>query len=146
MKRHVIAFASLTNSCSMLMIWSSGERNRSCSPFSRRSRGFMHHPLGSFFSRENHASLSRGIPNRICKKTELAPHILGDSKASIPAITQSRQSLGNSSRATVVGSICDRHGGRALDVPHRLEHVRRHQHPIPLLFGKAGGAGSRSFD
>jgi hypothetical protein len=32
MKGQAIAFASLTSSWSMLMIWSSRERNRSCSP------------------------------------------------------------------------------------------------------------------
>jgi hypothetical protein len=34
-----IARASFTNSWFMSMIWSSRERNRSCSPLSRRSRG-----------------------------------------------------------------------------------------------------------
>lgn len=39
--RQSIVFASFTSACSASMIWTSRERNRSCSPLSRRSFGRM---------------------------------------------------------------------------------------------------------
>src|SRR5216683_2755770 len=46
----------------MLMTWSSRERNRSCSPLSRRSRGRIE-PLRSRSGVQNHGFGFEGIPN-----------------------------------------------------------------------------------
>src|SRR3981189_1691790 len=47
----------------MLMTWSSRERNRSCSPLSRRSRGRIE-PSTNHITVENHGLRFEGIPNR----------------------------------------------------------------------------------
>src|SRR6266550_4031595 len=53
----------------MSMIWSSRERNRSCSPLSRRSRGRIANPPLNQLEREESRLPIRGNPqNRICKE------------------------------------------------------------------------------
>src|SRR6266702_526745 len=47
----------------MLMTWSSRERNRSCSPLPRRSRGRIE-PSANHMTAENHSLRFEGIPNR----------------------------------------------------------------------------------
>src|ERR1700746_2309042 len=44
------------------MIWSSRERNKSCSPLSRRSRGRIEPSAPAWPGAENHASRFEGIP------------------------------------------------------------------------------------
>src|SRR6266849_8876217 len=56
----------------MSMIWSSRERNRSCSPPSRRSRGRIANPPLHQFEREESRLAIRGNPqNPICKEIAL---------------------------------------------------------------------------
>src|SRR5438270_7068576 len=56
----------------MSMIWSSRERNRSCSPLSRRSRGRIANPPLHQLEREESRLAIRGNPqNRICKEIAL---------------------------------------------------------------------------
>jgi methylphosphotriester-DNA--protein-cysteine methyltransferase len=85
----------------MLMIWSSRERNRSCSPLSRRSRGRIEiPPLESTKPRESQLQI-RGNPKReFARKSVSRPQIPANPIAAIPAISIARQSLRDISRTT----------------------------------------------
>src|SRR6516165_9394205 len=60
-KRQSIACPSFTNACFMSMIWSSRERNSSCSLVSRRSRGRIANPRSIGSSEKNHGLRFEGI-------------------------------------------------------------------------------------
>src|ERR1700735_582289 len=60
------------------MIRSSRERNRSCSPVSRRSRGRIAHPRSIISSERNHSLRFEGIAKPICKKTAAPPPNSGE--------------------------------------------------------------------
>src|SRR5437870_8221986 len=71
-KRQSIACPSFTNACFMSMIWSSRERNRSCSLVSRRSRGrIANSPRSISSSEKNHGLRFEGILKSICKEIAL---------------------------------------------------------------------------
>src|ERR1700741_1223468 len=55
------------------MIRSSRERNRSCSPVSRRSRGRIAHPPSIISRARNHSLRFEGIAKTICKKIAAPP-------------------------------------------------------------------------
>src|ERR1700741_4560794 len=52
------------------MIRSSRERNRSCSPVSRRSRGRIAHPPSIISRARNHSLRFQGFAKTICKQTQ----------------------------------------------------------------------------
>src|SRR6266487_1255371 len=71
-KRQSIVRASFTNACFISMIWSSRERNRSCSLVSRRSRGrIANPPLHQLEREESRLAIRRNPQNRICKEVAL---------------------------------------------------------------------------
>src|SRR5262249_52080898 len=61
-KRQSIACPSFTNACFISMIWSSRERNRSCSLVSRRSRGRIEIARLHQLEREESRLAIRGNP------------------------------------------------------------------------------------
>src|SRR5262249_52803341 len=69
-KPQSIARANFTNACFISMIWSSRERNRSCSLLSRRSRGRIANPPLHQLEREESRLAIRGNPqNRFARKS-----------------------------------------------------------------------------
>src|SRR5262249_5061451 len=71
-KRQSIACPSFTNACFMSMIWSSRERNRSCSLVPRRSRGRIAKiPRSISSSEKNHGLRFEGILKINCKEIAL---------------------------------------------------------------------------
>src|SRR6266446_4542554 len=71
-KRQSIVRASFTRAWVMSMIWSSRERNRSCSPPSRRSRGRIANlPLHQFEREESRLAIRGNPQNPICKEIAL---------------------------------------------------------------------------
>src|SRR6266567_2565844 len=69
-KRQSIVRASFTNACFISMIWSSRERNRSCSLVSRRSRGRIANPPLHQLEREESRLAIRGNPQiRFARKS-----------------------------------------------------------------------------
>src|SRR2546426_11758302 len=63
----------------MLMTWSSRERNRSCSPLSRRSRGRIEPSANHVRGQRITAGDSRESPTSICKKIDPGAPISGKS-------------------------------------------------------------------
>src|SRR6266849_8596944 len=66
----------------MLMTWSSRERNRSCSPLSRRSRGRIEPSAHHLEQQRITASDSRESQTSNCKKIDAAAPISGKSNRS----------------------------------------------------------------
>src|ERR1700694_1815883 len=84
----------------MLITWSSRERNRSCSPLSRRSRGRIEPPPITFRSTESSHRI-RGKPKlQIARKSTPEPQFPANPIAEIPAISIANQSLQDISRTT----------------------------------------------
>src|SRR5262249_27815415 len=69
-KPQSIARANFANACFISMIWSSRERNRSCSLLSRRSRGRIANPPLHQLERQETRLAIRGNPqNRFARKS-----------------------------------------------------------------------------
>src|SRR5277367_7129641 len=85
----------------MLMTLSSRERNRSCSPLSRRSRGLIEIPPLDPTKRTESQLQIRGNPQpEFARKPAPEPQYPANSTAEIPTISIVNQSLRDISRST----------------------------------------------
>src|SRR5690242_16331209 len=82
------------------MIRSSRERNRSCSPVSRRSRGRIAPPPSNISRARNHSLRFEGIAKQFARKPQRRHPIPAKAITWKGSITHLVQRLGNTSRAT----------------------------------------------
>jgi hypothetical protein len=97
----VFVRASFTSACSVSMICSSRERNSSCSPLSRRSRGRIKILRSSTRVAENHGFRFEGIPYlEFARKSMPRPPFPANPIAGIQPIFIANQTLRHISRRT----------------------------------------------
>src|SRR5262245_29771084 len=106
------------------MIWSSRDRNRSCSPVSRRSRGFMAPQSTRLRPRESRIQFARNHHS--------GPHLLAKSITSSRPFQTHNQRLRKSSRTTKTRGQRDR--GRKCHTPLTLayHHCCPYREPHPV--------------